>query len=589
VNWDQLKTILWLRWRLTRNQWSRGKGTAVVAAIVAVGACVLSVGGFVGALLAGIYAFDNASAVHVWGVWLVVTLAFLFFWTLGLMQEIQRSETIDLQRLLHLPVALGQLFVINYLASHFAVSILVVVPAMTGLSLGLAISRGPAMLLLIPLSLSMVCMITAWTYCLRGWLAAMMSNPRRRRSITMAIVFAFVLLGQAPNLYFNVILRSGRHGAAVAAPGSTQPQRNPQVASDGEKLRQKFTQFRSFQKFIPPLWLPLGAQALAEGNALPALLGALGCFGVGALGLRRAYRATLRFYRGDTGGKVAARAESKPMPAAAPDGAKIGSRFLELRLPGVPEQAAALAAATFRSLSRAPEVKIAWGTSILVPLLVGGTVLFRSSFKLPDAAKPFVATSAVVFSAFMMVQFFANQFGFDRDGFRALVLSPADRRLILLGKNLACVPAGAGFGALLLLLITVRLGLPPEVFAAALFQLATVLLLAGVAGNALSILVPYRIQQGTMKPTKMPGMAMLVLMLSHLLFPFAMAPVFVPPLAEFLWRAAGWPEAVPVNLILSAGLAGLAGLAYWQALAPMGRLLQRRETKILGIVTAEVE
>jgi ABC-2 type transport system ATP-binding protein len=33
-------------------------------------------------------------------------------------QRLQRSESIDLQRLMHLPVALGQIFVINYAASH---------------------------------------------------------------------------------------------------------------------------------------------------------------------------------------------------------------------------------------------------------------------------------------------------------------------------------------------------------------------------------------------------------------------------------------------------------------------------------------
>jgi hypothetical protein len=209
--------------------------------------------------------------------------------------------------------------------------------------------------------------------------------------------------------------------------------------------------------------------------------------------------------------------------------------------------------------------------------------------KLPEAAKPFMATGAVVFSVFMLVQFFSNQFGFDRDGFRALILSPADRRLILLGKNLACLPVGAAFGLLLLLLVAVRLQLSPLMFLAALLQLAAVLLLAGLGGNLLSILVPYRIQQGTMKPTKMPGLAMLVLMVCHLLFPLAMAPVFVPPLAEFLWQMAGGPNAVPVNLILSVALVALTALAYWQALGPLGRLLQRRETSILAVVTVEVE
>ena len=112
---------------------------------------------------------------------------------------------------------------------------------------------------------------------------------------------------------------------------------------------------------------------------------------------------------------------------------------------------------------------------------------------------------------------------------------------------------------------------------------------AGLAGNVLSILVPYRIQAGSLKPTKMPGLAMLVMFLCHMLFPLTMTPVFVAPLAELLWRQAGLPAVVPVNFIFSVLLAALAAILYWQALAPLGRLLYRRETKILSVVTVEVE
>src|SRR5208283_903105 len=111
--------------------------------------------------------------------------------------------------------------------------------------------------------------------------------------------------------------------------------------------------------------------------------------------------------------------------------------FLERTLPFVPEQSAALALATLQSLLRAPEVKMAWGTSLIVTLIVGFTFFFRSTPTLPDVAKPFIATGSVVFPIFFLAQFFGNLFGFDRDGFRSLMLSPADRRLILLGKNLA--------------------------------------------------------------------------------------------------------------------------------------------------------
>jgi ABC-2 type transport system permease protein len=585
MNWPQLKTILWLRWRLAGNQWARSKGLgAVIAAFIAVGACLTGGTSFAVALLGGIYGLGKANATTVWEIWCGLTVAFLFLWMIGLMAELQRSESIDLQRLLHLPVSLGQIFVINYLASHLAVSVVFVVPAMMGLALGLAISRGPAMLLLAPLALGMVFMITAWTYCLRGWLASLMINPRHRRNVIMITMGVFILLAQGPNLYFNVFRRFDNPSSRA-----TSEQAQPQRADRKANRQEAFDQIIPIQKFVPPFWLPLGAQALAEenGNAWPALWGTLGCAALGVLGLRRAYRGTLRFYRGDSGGKVTARIKPGRTASAAPAPAKAGRRFLELRPPLVPEQAAAMGLATLRSLLRAPEVKMAWGSSMLMTLLVGGSMLFRT--KAPEAALPFMATGAMTFSVFMLVQFFANQFGLDRDGFRALVLCPADRRLILLGKNLACLPVGLGFGVLLLVVVSARLHLSPYVFLAALLQLAALLMLAGMAGNLLSILAPYRIQPGTMKPTKMPGLAMLVLLASHLIFPMAMAPVFVPPLAGYLWQHAGWPLAGAVNLILSAALAGLMALAYWQTLAPLGRLLQRRETKILGIVTVEVE
>jgi ABC-2 type transport system permease protein len=586
VNWDQLKSILWLRWRLARNQMMRGKGVgAVIAAIIAVAACLIGAISFVVALLCGIYALDAAKSIVLWSVWCGATMAFLFLWTIGLLQELQRSETIDLQRLMHLPVALGQMFVINYIASHFALSIVIFLPAMMGLTLGLTISRGPSMLLLVPLVLGLIFTVTAWTYCLRGWLASLMSNPRRRRNVMMVIVMSFILLAQAPNLYFNVFRHIDRPD-----PGSTPEQK--QRWSDERKAdgQNQLSRVLSLQKFIPPLWLAAGAKGLAEGRPWPALLGTLGFCAFGALGLRRAYQGTLRFYRGETGGKSAGRAEPNRKPAlGAATPATAGSRFLELRLPGVPEQSAALALSTFQSMLRAPEVKIAWGSSFLVPLLVGGSLLFRASLKVPEAAKPFIATGAVAFSIFMLVQFFANQFGFDRDGFRALVLSPADRKLILLGKNLACLPVGLVGGLLLLVLSSVRLQTPPLVLVASVLQLAALLFLVGMAGNLCSILVPFRIQQGSMKPTKMPGLAIVTIVICQMLFPLAMAPAFVPPLAEYLWQRAGLSPIVPVNLILSAMLAAVLGLTYWLTLTPLGRLLHRRETRILGIVTVEVE
>ena len=519
------------------------------------------------------------------GIWLGATAAFLFFWLIGLVSELQRSETIDLQRLMHLPVALGQMFVINYLASLLALSIILIVPAMMGLALGLTFSRGPAMLLLLPLAWSMVFMISAWTYCLRGWLATMMSNPRRRRAIIMGITLAFILVFQLPNLYFNVFGGRKRFDRPKGAtPEEVQRNRAALRAAENETINRLI----AVEKFIPPLWLPYGALGLAEHRVLPALLGTLGGLGLGALGLRRAYRSTVKFYQGETGGQAAAPVIPSAGSAKASP-AKAGKSLLELHLPFVPEQAAAVALGTFRSMLRAPEVKMAWGTAFIVTAILGASVLWRAAPKIPAVAKPFIVVGALGFSLFMLVQFLANQFGFDRQGFRAFVLSPVERRLILLGKNLATWPVGATFGLLVLAMISFWLRLPILAAVAAVFQLVALLLLGSLAGNLLSILVPFHIAAGSMKPTKMPALAMLTMVLFQLLFPVVMVPVFVPPLLELLWQLAGWPVLVPVNLILSVLLATLTAILYWQTLGLFGRLLQRREIKILNIVTAEQE
>ena len=585
MNWDQLKTILWLRWRLTRNQWARSGGLGLVlSTIVAVAMVCLGGMSFFGAFLGGALGLGEAKPVVVMGIWLGLTLVFLLFWLIGLMAELQRSETIDLQRLMHLPVALGQMFVVNYAASHLAFSIILMVPAMTGLALGLTFSRGPLLILLLPLAWSRVFMITAWTYCLRGWLATMMSNPRRRRAIIMGITLSFILIAQLPNFYFNVLGGRNRSKPTTGGtPEEVQRQRETRQAAEKAKLNKLV----ALQKFVPPLWLSYGALGLAEHRVLPALLGTVGCCGIGVLGLRRAYRSTVRFYQGGTGGKAAAPRTQAPVATGPP--VRAGRSMVELRLPGVPDQAAAVALGTLRSMLRAPEAKMAWGTSFLVTIIIGAGVLSRAAPKIPEVAKPFIVTGALAFSVFMLVQFLANQFGFDRQGFRAFVLSPVERRLILLGKNLATWPVGALFGLLLLLILTIWLRLPPLIALAGLFQLATLLLLGSVGGNLLSILVPFRIEPGSMKPTKMPALAMLMMVLCQMLFPLVLAPLFVPPLAEWLWQRAGWPGFVPVNLLLSMLLAGLTALLYWQTLEPMGRLLHRREIKILNTVTAEQE
>ncbi len=563
MDWNQLRTILWLRWRLTRNQWSRGSPVNAIIAMMVAGLVVIAgvSGGFLGLLAGGVF-LRSRPAPDLLALWDMLFGVFLFFWVIGLVSEIQRSESIDIGRMLHLPVSLKQVFFINYLASHLTLGIILFIPGMLGLCLGLALGRGWLMLGLLPLVVGAVFMVTAWTYCLRGWLVTLMSNPRRRRTIIALMAFLAVMVGQLPNLF------------SFAQGGLPHLKRQP-----GTMPRQ----IMIAHQVVPFLWVGNGAMGLAQGNVLPALWGAAASFGIGALGLRRAYRTTVRFYQGYVREKL------PPVKTAALSRRAAASVFTERQLPGVPEEAAAMALATLRSMSRAPEVKMALAMNIVFLLIFGGTFLFKRSRALEDAFKPFIATGMIAFMCFSLVQLLFNQFGYDRAGFRALVLSPARRRWILLGKNLALLPVVLGLGGLLLLLVKFSVDVPALVILATALQLLGIFLALCLVGNLASMLAPYRMTPGSLKPTKMPAGTVFLTFLLHLLFPLIVAPAFLAPIGGGFMNLVGWLPAATGNLLISTLLLALAGLCYYRFLPPLGELLQRREKRILDVVTHEVE
>ena len=71
---------------------------------------------------------------------------------------------------------------------------------MLAFSLALIVVKGITMLLVLLFVAAFMLMVTALTYQFQGWLAALMSNPRRRRTVIMIMTLSFVLIVQLPNL-----------------------------------------------------------------------------------------------------------------------------------------------------------------------------------------------------------------------------------------------------------------------------------------------------------------------------------------------------------------------------------------------------
>jgi hypothetical protein len=612
VNWQHFRAFLWLRWRIRANQLKKG-GTANAVILIVLAACaaVLAVGLFFGFFLLGLFALADAPPVALLLTWDGVIVTFLFFWAIGLIADLQRSEALSLTKFLHLPVSLSGAFLINYFSSLFSVVLILFAPAMLGLALGLVFSRGPAWLLLFPLLAAFLLMVTALTYQFQGWLATLMANPRRRRTIIVVVTMVFVVLCQVPNLinFVQPWKNQGReeqkresdeiaelhHAVATKAITLEEFQKKleqltrERKAQHAEVNRQLLHRAEETARFVslvlPPGWLALGAADLAGGHVLPALLGTLGLGLIGAGSLWRAYRTTVRFYTGQyTAGKRKPAAAAPKAPAA--PGVARPARLLEKKLPWLSEQASAIALANFRSLTRAPEAKMMMLTPILLVVIFGGLFLSRPT-TVPEEARPLTAFGAMAMVLLGMVQFVGNQFGFDRHGFRVYVLCGASRRDVLLGKNLGVAPLALGMGTLLAVVVQILLPMRPDHFLAFFPQAVAMYLAYCVVANALSILAPLPVAAGAFKPSTVKGIPLLLNFAFLFVFPLVLSPMLLPLGVELLLgeRAAGIPVCLLLSLVECAAVVGL----YLLVLNGEGQWLQSREKKILAVVASKAE
>jgi len=619
VNWQHFRTFVWLQWRIRRNQLRRGgSGNVIVLAILAVLAVVVAAGGFVLAFLIGAFALAKAQPAFVMLAWDALAGAFLFFWLMGIMQELQRAEAFSLDKFLHLPVSLSSAFLINYLVSLVSPCLVIFLPVMIGLTIGLAVGRGPVMLGVLPLVAAFVLMVTALTYQFQGWLAALMVNKRRRRTVVVVATMTIVLIAQLPQLInfagpwnnrqpvasvqrqieervaLEDALRTGKMDQLEFRRRMEELHRGHKAKADeNRQVLRQFEQTATLANIVvPPGWLPLGAGGLAEGNILAASLGTLGLALIGAASLWRSYRTTLRIYTGQlTGGKrpPAAAGVADAAPKTATPAAVLPTvTLLERKLPGLSEQAAAIALAGFRSLLRAPEAKMVLLSPIIMLVVFGGMFLTRGGNP-PEYVRPMIATGAFAMILLSMGQVVGNQFGFDRSGFRVFVLCSAPRGDILLGKNLSTAPLAAALAALTIVALQIWTPLRWDHFLATIPQFVSMYVLYCLLANWLSIFAPMPIAAGSLRPTN----AKFVPILLHIAFTFAFGAVMAPTLAplgvEYVLRQFGSATWLPVCLLLSLMLCAGVLLIYRLLLPLQGDVLQSREQQILETVTTKAE
>lgn len=565
MNPQHLAAFVWLRQRLMLNQLRRaGIGNQIVLALIAA-SLILGAGGTLGGGIAvGGFVLPAAPPLGRLLAWDGLIVAFLFVRLISLLSDLQRTDGIAPAKYLHLPVSPAGAFVVNYVSALAAPTLLFLVAAVVGLTLGQTLAGSPLTLLTLPLLLAFVFAVTAVTDLVQGAIASLALTPRRKQALSIVAAFVIVGVVQVPNL-LNLT------GAFRGATKDLDRDLVEPVA-------------RVVNLLLPPGWFALGAAGLADGAALPALAGTLGLTLIGLVALRLSYRAAVRLAKGTDLGTSRAAPVAVAVKTTKP-------RLAEWRLPGVPEPAAAVAVSAFRAMSRSPEIRatMVGGGVMLVFFAVGVYAAVDGLAKVPAEARPVLGFAAVGFLTALSSGLVGNLFGFDRAGFRAYVLSPASRRDMLLGKNLAVAPYAVVPPALALAALSAAC--PPrfDLFLAVLVALPAMFLIACLVGNVVSILFPMPYAIGATKPAQIKTLPMLASIGMTGLLPLAFTPLLLPIGVELLVAYLADLEVVPLALPLSAlALAGVV-LLYRAVLPVEGQLLARREQALLATVVSVVE
>jgi hypothetical protein len=615
-----------------------GALNAALLVVLLVSAVTAALPLFFGSLALGIYLVPKAAPAYLMYAWDGLIATFLLFWAIGLFTELQRTEPLALSKFLHLPVSVREAFLINYVSSWLTLSLICFGPIMLGFALALVIAKGAALFVVLPALAAFLVMITALTYQFRGWLGALMSNPRRRRTVIVAATMSFILFAQLPN-FLNFLAGPMSMRQAKRVQRSTAELQRKQAALNAQQTKEmqdiqrdretgkldaaefdrRFRELLDKQKhnqeeaaraalhtsqvqqrefgnylarlqylawlanaIVPFGWLPVGVMHAAEGNLFPGWLGFLGMAAIGGASLWRALRTTVGMYEGRYTGGGRRRAGVQATTSKPGD---LPANPLEARLPGVTEPVAAIALGGFRSLLRAPEVKMI----LLSPVIVGvifGSILYQNGERIPGWMRPLVGVGAMFFVLLSMLQLLCNQFGFDRDGFRLFVLGPARRRDILFGKNLACAPLALAMAAFLLAVAQAVCPLRVGDLLAMLPQYVSMYVVLCLVANVLSILTPIYVAPGALKPSSPKLVAALVQMLViFVVLPLTQAVTLVPLAVATVARFAGLTERAPVLLVLNLVVCALVVSIYSWCLGWQGRLLQSREQRILETVT----
>lgn len=557
----QCWALIVLKFRLMRTMWT-GAHTASMLFTVLTGVVFLfiAIGAGVGLFFLGWVGMPRRDPIIGLGILDALVVFYLFFWAAGLMMELQRSEIIDQRKLLYLPIPPRLIFLMNFAASLVGPGLVFFVPAALGLISGLTLRFGPQVALWgAPLALSFFLMLSAWAFYLRGWLALMMENKRRRRVILTVLPLAFVVLGQLPGL-LSVSMRPKADGSPPALSLGASPERIRAGAVLANQV-------------IPPAWFAYGMWSAAHGQPRGAAASTAGCLLMTIFGLGLGFRATMRFHT--AAGSVRARKRAK-RPVRLPLTAR--------HWIGLDTDTAALASASYLSYLRHPNIRML----VLMPLCMGVLFIFmyrsgvygQMSQNLP-LQSDWAPIVVLIWPFFNFSYVLFNIFGIDRESFRGLILLPVPRHKVLYAKHLGLFPfvggmslAFVGFGALML-------GISAQTTAISAMQVVQLFLLYAMLGSFTSIYFPHHIGWNGMRNSNTRVLTICIGMLSAAMLGVLMLPTTVCLFLDDFARLRWGYEGVSLGILASSVFLAATILGYRMVMRHAGDLLYAREIRML--------
>lgn len=556
---SQLQTLIWLKWRLLRNSLRSRK--AVVNKLASVLGMLAALGfSLVVALSLGITAYALTQPGALAEVFrrsaqgesaIAASTEFIFFSILGFLYlmwatvplSIGGGKQFDAGKLLMYPITLRKLFAVDFISELTTLHSVFAVPAIIAISIGAGLGSGNlaiALLGAIPATLFGVS-LSKW---LSTTIGSLLQRKRARGETIVALIGAVAGLGGA--LIGQVAPVLFRHAESLRSLRWTPPGAAAVLFAGGSNSLDYALAFVTLSGYTI---------VLIAGTYLIARRAALG------LGGRRRRKATVT------------------VEVATP-------AYVGWQLPLVSAQLSAVIEKELRYAMRNAQIRM----MSLMPLILIVVRLFnrRSMGDMRSSAgagefitylSGLLATGGVLYVFLILGGISANLFAFEEGGMRSYILSPIDRRKILLGKNIAVTLVAFIFSFLLLALNAIvfrDMSAGDLVFV--LLSFVVFASIMSIYGNWVSIRFPKRMKFG--KRMNVSGVAGL------LLIPMIVV-LGTPP---FLAAVAGYfSRSVYVSYAALALFALVSLAAYAVAINFQGRMLAKREIEILETVREQVD